>query len=763
MYEVMLCTSRLEKKLQKIEYSWDTFKARCNKAIITSETISQWDKMPKNKRDNIKDVGGFIAGLLKNDIRKKEDLVHRCMLTIDIDKANTDIWDILKLIPYMYCIYTTHNHRPENPRIRLIVPLSISVTPDKFKALSMAFTDKFIPAEYVDKSCFEPCRLMYWPSISKGAEFRYLENDFDDTLDPDIFLNDYYGTEDSWKDISLWPYASMQELKTNKFIQTDPRTKTGVIGMFCKSYSIDEVINLFLADIYEASEKPDRYSYIPADSTSGVIVYEDLFTYSHHASDPSYGKLCNAFDLVRAHKFGLGTNTEEEAQSVKDMISWCISSGAVKELLCVERYKEAFEDFADMDWYKDLDIDSKGFIKCNIFNLEKILEKDSKFEKVRFNEFTGYAYIDGKQFLDKDMAEIYSYLDKKYGFWNKGKVDVAFETFLTKRTYHPVKEYLENLPAWDGIPRVETLLVDMFNAEDSLYIREITKILLSAAVRRIYTPGVKYDYVVVLSGPQGIGKSYLLSLLGGEWFTDSIMLTDTKDKTAAEKLRGMWIVELSEMAGYKKADLEKVKGFVTTGTDRFRPAYAKYEVALKRQAVFVGTTNDAQFLFDYTGNRRFLPVYCYTKKYWPSKDYITQVWAEVLSEYKDIKLYLEDDVEELANKQRYIALDDTNDDKFGLVEAFLHTPITTEWEQKSIYDRRDYYTPIAGTPNGTVQRTQVSRIEILAEGFNKDPLNISNKDIFEIKKIMLNMPGWKQQNLKLNTIYGRQRYYTLKG
>jgi predicted P-loop ATPase len=110
---------------------------------------------------------------------------------------------------------------------------------------------------------------------------------------------------------------------------------------------------------------------------------------------------------------------------------------------------------------------------------------------------------------------------------------------------------------------MQYLIIDYLGAENNSYTKAVTRKTLCAAVARIYDPGIKFDHILVLSGPQGLGKSTFFNRLGGKWFSDSLNITDMRDKAAAEKLQGYWILELGELAGIKKTDVETVKSFVS--------------------------------------------------------------------------------------------------------------------------------------------------------------------------------------------------------
>ena len=346
-FKISTGNSRKDKLWKQKEVSWDEFVKRLSQTTVTSETQVEYRKMKKYQQDNVKDVGGFVAGELKEGRRRKENVLSRSMVTLDMDYADDAeaiASNIEMLYDYACCIYSTHKHTPEKPRLRIIIPLSRKVSADEYQAVSRMIARE-IGIELFDDSTYEPNRLMYWPSTSSDGEyfFRVIEGEF---LNPDSILSLYK----DWKDTSSWPVSSRQTAIIEKAMkkQEDPLKKDGMVGAFCRTYSITEAIEKFLPDVYEPSLMPDRYDYIPADSTAGVVIYDDKYAYSHHATDPACGKLLNAFDLVRVHRFGhLDEDVDEKKQlpSYKAMVEFCVQDEEVKRQLAKEREEEVEEEF----------------------------------------------------------------------------------------------------------------------------------------------------------------------------------------------------------------------------------------------------------------------------------------------------------------------------------------------------------------------------------------------------------------------------------
>lgn len=753
-------SSRKDKHWKQKTVTWKQFVQRLSRTTFTSETQAEYLKMKKYKQDNIKDVGGFVAGQLKDGSRRKEMVLSRSMLTLDMDYAR----DVEMHFDYACCIYSTHKHTPAKPRLRLIIPLSRPVSADEYQAVARMVASQ-IGIELFDDSTYEANRLMYWPSTSSDGEyfFRVYKGEL---LNPDSVLSLYK----DWRDSSSWPVSSRQAAVIGRQVkkQADPLQKSGVVGAFCRSYSITEVIEKFLSKVYVPSMTPGRYDYIPADSTAGVVIYEDKYAYSHHATDPAWGKLLNAFDLVRIHRFGkLDENAGKGKRlpSFKAMLKFCTSDETVKKQLAREREEEAQRrlvgDFAgeeeNLDWQSRLELNKDGTIKDTPTNILTILRSNPELKAIAYNQMTHLVDVCGELpweqvkpgWNDADLANLKMYFDNHYRIWSPAKVKDALLTAASERVFHPIRDYLDALSAWDRVERVDRLLIDYLGAEDNSYTRAVIRKTLCAAVARIYEPGIKFDYILVLNGPQGIGKSTFFAKLGGKWFSDSLTVADMRDKSGAEKLQGYWILELSELAGLRKMDVETVKSFISRTDDKFRQSYGINVENHPRQCVIVGSTNSTGgFLRDVTGNRRFWPVRVNggVKKVWEMTE-VDQIWAEVLVRYRaGEKLLLTGEEERMAFEEQRDAME--SDDRQGLVEQYLETRLPEDWGNMDLYQRRSF---LAGESEfgeeflpGTVRRDRVCCLEIWCECFCKDRNNIRRRDSYEIEAILMKIGGWKR-------------------
>lgn len=741
--------------------TFDQLCERLKETIRTPETVQEYPKLTKAERDRAKDKGGMVGGWLKKGRRKAANVECRSMLTHDIDDADQDFLSRYSMLnTYASCLYSTHSHTPEAPRYRIITPLTRDVTPEEYIALARLLAKEW-GIDCVDVCSYRAHQLMYWPTTPSNGEYVF-ERYEGDWLDPDVFL----GAHPEWKDCAQLPTSSRESTLINRQRkqQADPLSKPGVVGAFCRTYSIEDAIGAFLEDVYQPSAMEGRYDYVPADSSAGVVLYDGKFAYSHHATDPACGMLLNAFDLIRVHRFrdlddDAAPNTSpSKLPSYKAMCDLAVKDGGVKRTLAEERASQAQQDFKeDQDWQEQLELERNGTVKDTLSNICIILRHDPHLQGIVYNQFTNL--LDVKEPLpwrqvkpgwsDTDLACAKLYFERTYGIWSPTKFkDALLAVTSAERLYHPVRDYLDAL-VWDGELRLERLLIDYLGADDTPYVRAVTRKTLIAGVARIYEPGVKFDSILVLNGPQGIGKSTFFSRLGLRWYSDSLTIADMKDKTAPEKLQGYWLLEISELAGMKKMDVETVKSFITRTDDKYRQSYGVSVESHPRSCIIVGTTNsDGGFLRDITGNRRFWPVRVTgnSDKHPWQMDEIDQIWAEAVHSYQEgEQLFLTDDVAAEAYAQQRDAME--TDDREGVVQEYLDRLLPVDWDRYDVYMRRNFLngSDFGETAvKGTVRRTRVCAMEIWCECFGKAREALKKADSYEIEGILYKLGGWQK-------------------
>lgn len=768
------------------EVTFDELCQRLSNTKYTSETIEQYKHFNKEERNKAKDNGGFVGGKLKGTKRGVSEVLFRSMLTLDLDKAKVGFIDKFTAeSKYLSCLYTTHSHTKEELRCRVIVPLSRDVTPDEYNAIARLFASKF-GIEQFDACSFRIAQLMFYPTTPKDGEFIFKKIE-GEVLNPDKFLADY----PMWHDISTLPLTPDELPKNN--VQRgrkkkDPTELKGVIGAFCRAYTVREAIETYLSDVYEPTDKSNRYSLKSADSKGGLIIYDDKYAFSHHATDIACGKELNVFQLVMLHLFGSDNN-----DAVKKMKEVARDDEHVRTQLILDNGEFDEDEINDdsqsespvvskakpiKDWISKLSIGIDGAIENTSKNLEIILENDKNLQGFAYNELSNRVEVIGRVPWDRpkdnrfwreaDESQLRLYIDKKYIEFKERNFEVAFNSIVDNRRFHPVRDYLDSLPKWDGVKRVEEVFIKFLSADDNDYTRAITKKTFAACVARAYHPGTKFDSIPVLDGAQGIGKSTLIKYLAGEeFFSDNLSLTDMNDKTAAEKIQGNWLIEIGELSGMKKADIEKVKSFVSTTDDKYRASYGRVVESHPRQCVIFATVNgDGRgYLRDITGNRRFWIVKCnqtLQKRMWDENDknYRDQFWSEAKEIYESGEdLYLEGNLLDIATDYQNEALE--QDERVGIVEQYLNRLLPTNWHEMDLYKRRSF---LNGDDficeKGTIQRTEVSNAEIWCECFGKSQSDLKSSDSYQLAAIMKQIGGWERtSSIKKQPIYGRQKIY----
>ena len=765
--------SRAAKQWSNKNIRFDELKERLKVTIRTSESAEEYAKFSKAKRDDAKDHGGFVAGVLKGGRRKIDSVESRSMVALDGDRIDEAfLLNYEKNTAYTSVLYTTHSHTDENPRVRLIFPLTRDVNSEEYVAVAR-YLAQMLGIDYFDECSYQPNQLMYWPSTPANGTFLYKEID-GDWINPDDILS----AHPEWTDPTRLPTSSRESKANTANFQKvqDPLEKEGVVGLFNRVFfPVTLAIDAFLSDVYEPTDSDSRFHLIASSSMAGVEIKENgKFVYSHHAKDPAYLKLCNAFDIVRIHKFG----NDDDNKSFKSMCEFAMKQEKVKLRVLEERQSQIDDDFSDDgDWRSKLRYMPRS--KClenSVWNLMLILNNDTDFANIAFNEMAGRIEItgsvpwerpvDNRFWRDADTAQMKALIDIKYQSFSSRNHDVAFTKAVEDRHFHPARDYFDSLPEWDKVQRIESLLIDYFGAEDNTYTKAVMRKTLIAAVARTYHPGVKFDSALILVGSQGIGKSTFFSKLAGSWFSDSLTLTDMKDKSGAEKLQGFLILELGEMAGMKKVDIEIIKSFLSRTDDIYRPSYGRVVESHPRQCIVVGSTNaENGFLRDITGNRRFWPVNVHSesaKKSWQlTENEVSQIWAETLYLYNQGEnLYLEGKDLIIAEEQQKQAME--TDERQGLVEDYLNTLLPENWESMSLFERKNFLSgdDFGGTKIGTVERSQVCNAEIWCECFGNNLSAIKSADSYAIAAIMIKIDGWeKSSKRKKVSLYGQQRMY----
>ena len=384
--------------------------------------------------------------------------------------------------------------------------------------------------------------------------------------------------------------------------------------------------------------------------------------------------------------------------------------------------------FLDCNYDEDGNVKS---VKQLVHNFEIVMDKDSRFAgKIRLNEFAQQPYLYGsvpwenenncRAWSSHDDSALFSLIQADYGLKSRQDFADALKNVSMRNKFHPVRELLDSL-TWDGKEHIRSLLPEYLGAEDSDYTYQVMRLWMLGAVSRVYKPGSKFDYTIILQGSQGIGKSTFLKLMALDdlWFNDSLDSLDS-DK-AVQSLTGSWIIELAELKSLARTagGVESVKRFLTATQDKYRIPYERRADTFYRQCVFAGTTNKDDFLQDETGNRRFLIIHTgFTKTskslFTPEvMDDIKQAWAEAVHIWKneDPELILPENCMQQAKELQEANMAD--DGKRGIIMDYLEG------------------------------KTQVCAREIWFEAL-KETIPPKNWQASEINNIVAKIPGWER-------------------
>ena len=791
--------NRSSKQWVTTEITWSEFVDRLGKPKVTAETLDEFLSYSKSKQDDIKDVGGFVGGKLKGNLRRSEAVESRSLITLDLDNLayedDTKIIKTLNSLGCAYVVYSTRKHQTTKPRIRVIFPLAEDVSAEEYEPIARKVAE-FIGLRYCDPTTFQAVRLMYWPSHSIDSDYVFTYAD-KPMLDGVAILNMY----DNWRDISTWPEVpDAQKLHQNMLKkQENPLEKEGMVGAFCRRFNIYQAIDEFLPGVYEPCDVADRLTFIGGSTTAGAIVYQDgLFLYSHHATDPCSQKLVNAFDLVRLHKFGhLDIQAEVNTPVAKlpswiAMKEWVMAKTDVRKDLLKERQQKAIAEFSIVDdkneevlegeivedddnWKDDIQYSADGMKALStLANIILILRNDKELKFKIFKDIFSSRILvrDGvpwdrkfetpdRIWNDTDDAGLRWYLESFYGITSTNKIMDGVSLIAEENAENKVATRLQSTQ-WDGEKRLETLFIDYLGCEDNVYTREISEKSLVAAVRRAIYGGIKWDNMPILIGPQGVGKSTFLKILGMDWYNDSLVNVEGKD--ACELIQGSWILEMGELSSLRKSELNLVKNFLSRTDDIFRASYGRRAQKYPRRCAFFGTANDTNFLRDETGNRRFWPIDCFIYKPKKSifndlKDELEQIWAEAceLAKNEFYSLVLSKEAEKIAKEEQ----DSHSEDNVyrGIIIDYLDKKIPKDaWDSMDLFGRRAYLNDYENMKkqydeSDLILRDKICVAEIWEEALKMDIRYLKKSDSIEINKILSSLYKWEK--IKQSSRFGK--------
>lgn len=729
--------------------------------------------------ESVKDCGGYVAGRLKGTARKKGQVEYRSAVTLDADAASETLPALVAGLGLRALVHSTYSHTRTHPRYRVIIPImGPGLSEEEYPRVARGLIETLGEAQF-DPGSTQPERLMFWPATAAPDEYEVVECS-GETATAQGLLRDFGGLQ-ATPDHKAGP-------------KRDPLGLPGVAGAFNRVYDMARAVTEFHLPYDPVEGEPNRWHYTPAESEGGVIVYPDGYVFSNHASDPAYGRTLSLFDLVALHVYGGEDRAAGVPQSTapadRPSIQRAMREFAARPEIVTELVAA---DFADVDgdedgarglpeWVLKFHLHPKtGKPLDDVHNWDLLMRHDPVLRALARNEmdlttvtrrpFPWRAVEAGKDdaLTNADRAQISAHLQRAYNMPRPAQEQLngVIDMVAQDNAFHPVVEYLEGLE-WDGVSRVETYLPGAADA----YTRRVARLVAVQAVARALDPGVKVDNCLILTGRQGLGKSWFVETMARGWTCTLGPIEGGGLRDTVMAMTRSWVTVADEGFAMKKADAEALKQFVTLTHDVIRLPYAREHVKLPRRQVIWGTTNDAVFLRAQEGNRRFLIVEVAEKldfgKY--SDEYVNQVWAEAVHIWKTSKaqyglkdnpeLFLSASEEAAAESVRSMATEE--DSMTGLIQAYLDTLVPESWVEMSPEERISWLRDEEqGIVSGTHPIDVVCSLEIWEIALQRERGKHSRVDILQITNALKQLPGWFGPMPKPTRLpfYGPQRVF----
>ena len=555
---------------------------------------------------------GWSPATFRQDRREKAGVESVCALALDYeaqpDQPATSLEEAAALWGHHAgWIYTTWSHRPEQPRFRVIVPLSRAVSAAEYGLIWRWAATRCVEVGHaIDEACRDASRLWFLPAVRPGcaAEYRLVPLQGGRWLDADAVIEEQRALEvpppaPPRRERAASPTEDGAARYVRKALdgalddlrRAPKGTRHNTIR--AKAYHLGGLLHLGVLSADEIERElvgeAQRCGWDNLDKTKQTVRYQIEAGRRAPKALP---------ELRHSQEAGGGGRGAPPAPPAEGAGSDDGAPGGGGEEPPAE------------DWQEVL-IRRKGEITSDLANVVAYLEHDDAWRgRLRFNEARQRIEVaDGEAWRTWQDAD-----DTDAAVWfqraRRLRVQpvaacVAVQSVARRQSCNPLTDYLSSL-VWDGVPRLDGWLSTYAGAKDTAYTRAAGACWLRSAIARAFCPGIKADAALVLEGPQGAGKSSLFRVIGGEYFTDDVHDFGHKDSSAA--MAGAWIVELPELSAMGRTDLETLKAACSRQVDRYRPSYGRALVEQPRRCVFGGTTNRSEYLRDETGNRRWLPV-----------------------------------------------------------------------------------------------------------------------------------------------------------
>lgn len=726
---------------------------------VSWEEILSWMEHPAAA----KECGGYVIGKFRGGLRRTRSLIHREAVTLDADYNARSLPEHLTEMGVRCAWHTTWSSAPDNPRYRVVLPLSRPVSAEEYEIVAESLAARCDPEAW-DRTSFRPAQFMWRPAAKNRDWYSWGTVD-GPPVDVDAILAD--------------PQTAPRPGLRRKPQKRDPLQIEGVVGAFNRAYpDLDELISVF--DLPYVKEGEGVWRYAPSHSTAGMGAVAGFphVWYSHHATDPACGLACSAFDLVRVHVFGeedLGTKESTPVNrlpSHKAMEEFAARDMRVRAELAGMAFGEDVDPSlgdglaADM-WRLDLKVDRSGKPLPTVANLDLLLENDVFFKRLRFDLLKNQIVTETLDpfpwgnprsehgLREGDYLNARDYLEREYGLsLPKERVSDLVKMAADSKQFNPLQSRLRSLK-WDGVPRLETCLPALKQDE---YTAFAARVLLLGAVNRALNPGCKSDYSLILYGREGLGKTQWVHAMAMEpRYTAE--LGDIRNKDTGMKMSGHWIMVADEVHALRQAQFDQLKDFLTQTYDTFRAPYDREVKQHPRSTVVWGTTNEKKFLRQQEGNRRFLMIECgKIPRDKMDPGYVEQVWAEavfLLETGADEDVYLSEEEEDVARARRE---EFTQEEPLvGLVSDYLNMPVPEDWDMKSTEERRQWVSGDRYLSPGQGLQNVVSSLHVWYEVLEGRG-SIPEKESRAIRAALEQIPGWEPAGVR-NTFYGPQQCF----
>lgn len=634
---------------------------------------------------------------LEHDARDHEPQALRGqfrMLVLDVDKNNLDLPFILECVEGVLgkgcsaIAYSTRSSTPEDRRWRVLVPLAEAIPGPDYHDTALAFfallQDESQGTLIIDPPAARFGQIFFLPNRGEHYEHQLLKGTRVSLTADHPVIQRRENDRDARAEAEAEARKARDERQARRAAVPVSSGETPM-DAFNSRHSVADLLMKY-GYLRAGSSKDYRSRY----QTSGSFATRDMGDHwvSLSGSDDAAGigfrtskgsRAGDAFDLYAHYEHDSDLSKAASAYAKEIGLHDMNEATATFELLCGIPKAETTASPASTpgempDWRSLLICNTRGKPVFNTANAMLVMEMHPDWlECFAFDSFRQVKILTSpipgtksprssfkpRDFKDADAINAVAWFNRN-GFPDATKTTVfdAIETIMHEHTYHPVRNYLHDLPAWDGTKRIAAWLKNYCAAkvegpEHERYVAEVGMRWMISAVARVLQPGCKADGVLILEGEQGAFKSTTLrTICGDEWFGDALPPMSSKD--ASDYLRGKWIIELAELSNINKSEVEIVKAFISREEERFRPAYGRNEISYPRQCIFAGSTNKSDYLRDETGNRRFWPVRvgrkCDTQGIKRDRN---QLWAEALAMYRaGEKWWLEETVIETAKAQQ---------------------------------------------------------------------------------------------------------------